>query len=528
VSDTRTYDPLGTGSLKLSEAVEQSARSKHEMPLNGTRLSYVSTVGHLNVSDPDASEGPKARMFYTAYTVEGGSPDRPVTFLYNGGPGSSSIWLHLASFGPNRMDVTAPNYYSDANASGVAPQFGFVDNAESLLATTDVVFVDAIGTGYSQAVEPKTNKDFWAVDEDAAAFRDFVMRYLTVNNRVGKPFYLAGESYGGPRTAILSRLLAERGHMAEGVIFISPILNFSSNCAKDQTVGATLYISCAGFLPTYAAMHAHYYPEFLPAGKSVAQYIGGDVVPYVLKIYGPALRTYLDTRKKYERLTDPDKKAAAKVEYDAADVAMAAIATEFKTKFGVETVRSKGMPYNPRPVRFYEVGGMFADKELGRYDSRIAVPAGSKWSEDGDPSGTLLQESYTNVIGTLLPQLNFAASSPYTLKAIVGPEWGYLHMINGVSAMENPVLKDNTIDTIPDIQAALKLNPKMKMLAVGGFHDMATPFHQTRIDLGRLTNEESKNLSIKNYEGGHMMYLTNSSRIQMKADMEGFYQATAQ
>lgn len=521
VSDSLNYDGSASGSLKKSEAIEQSAQSQHEVTVDGQRLKYVATVGHLNVSDVTLDEEPTARMFYAAYTLSAKDAQRPITFFYNGGPGSSSAWLHMGSFAPRRLDVNAPHYYTEANADGTPPQFQLVDNKESLLATTDLVFVDAIATGFSQAIEPKTNLDFWNTDADAAAFRDFIVRYLSATKRTGAPIYLAGESYGGPRTAILSRLLAERGIAPQGIILISPILNYNSNCSKDTSTSGSKYISCLGFIPTYVAMTAYFQPEIIPAGRTLADFLEQEVVPYARTVYGPDLKKYMDARKKYNSTTGADKTAAG-LELEAATSAMETIRANMLSKYRFEIVRAKGMPYNPKPVRIYEVGGTFVDKELGRYDSRIAVPAGSKWSIEGDPASTLLYASYTSNINELLKtQLNFSASTSYRLKT--EDTWTFSHQINGSPAVTSPPI--NEVDTIPDIQAALKIHPKMKIFAASGYSDMATPFYQTLLDLQRLSADESKNLVIKNYEGGHMMYLTDASRMRLKSDLDAFYRA---
>ncbi len=181
-----------------------------------------------------------------AYTLDGADLNtRPVTFFYNGGPGSASVWLHLGSFGPKRLVTNAP--------STTTPMpFAFVDNTESLLVVSDLVFVDAIGTGFSQAITPNNNRTFWGTDPDAAAFRDFVMRYLTANNRNGSPKFLFGESYGTPRSAILVSLLESAGVTMTGVVLQSSILNYNSNCSIFSVVS----ISCYAYLPSYAAVGA--------------------------------------------------------------------------------------------------------------------------------------------------------------------------------------------------------------------------------------------------------------------------------
>jgi hypothetical protein len=172
-SDPVSYSSAANASLP--NAAELTSVTHHQLTVNGTVLNYTATVGHMSALS--ASQAPQASFFYVAYTLDGAAPaTRPVTFFYNGGPGSATVWLHLGSFGPKRLDTGEPNM------SGTPP-YPLVDNAESMLDLTDLVFVDAVGTGFSEAIAPNNNLSFWGVDADAAVFRDFVMRYATVNNR---------------------------------------------------------------------------------------------------------------------------------------------------------------------------------------------------------------------------------------------------------------------------------------------------------------------------------------------------------
>jgi carboxypeptidase C (cathepsin A) len=514
ISDTVTYNITGKGSLKKTEAVERSAQSKHEIQLRGKRFDYLATAGHLNIVDPNTTDA-TASFFYVAYTKDGaaGAASRPVTFFYNGGPGSSSVWLHLGSYGPRRLDIDALNLYHPlpGNVDGIVPDFSFVDNEETLLDTTDLVFVDAIGTGYSQAVEPRTNLYFWSVDTDAAAFRDFVIRYLDANQRKSSPLYLFGESYGGPRTAVLSRLLTEANYLPAGIVLQSPVLNFNANCNHADPTNLK-NIPCAGFFPSYAAVAAYFEPSLIPVGKSLAEYLEQDVPGYVAGTYTPAWEAYLASRKSH---------ATTKV--------LDGIADTMKTRFGVELKPQKanrpkpvamGTPYNPQPDTVYSTSMMFPFEELSYYDARVKVSSHSRWSKGGDPAITLLNDSYAaNIKDYLSTQLNYAASSVYALHTDARSAWNFTHKINGKDS--TGVLKK--ADTIPDLQGALRGNPNMKILAMSGYHDLATPFYQTKLDLDRLTGKERDNLSVKNYEGGHMIYLTPASRVLARADLKVFY-----
>src|SRR5207237_437217 len=183
----------------------------------------TATAGHLVATEPRTGQA-QASMFYVAYTAEGvDGATRPITFFYNGGPGSASAWLHLGSFGPKRLAANAP-------AIDTAQPFPLVDNEESLLDTTDLVFIDAVGAGLSEAIAPFTNRSFWGVDADAAVFRNFVLRYLAVNGRAGSPTFLFGESYGTTRSAVLANLLEMAGTTVDGVVLQSSVLNYGTNC----------------------------------------------------------------------------------------------------------------------------------------------------------------------------------------------------------------------------------------------------------------------------------------------------------
>ena len=237
-------DPVSYSSAanaSLPSANEITAVTRHQLAVGATTLNYTATVGHMTALAL-ANGTPQASFFYVAYTLDAAAPNtRPVTFFYNGGPGSASVWLHLGSFGPKRIDTGEPNM------SGTPP-FALVDNAETMLDLSDLVFVDAVGAGYSQAIAPNLNRTFWGVDVDAAVFRDFVMRYLTVNNRGASPKFLYGESYGGPRTAVMADLLESAGVRLAGVVLQSPAMDYYSNCGVRSTV-----TSCSGYLPSYGA-----------------------------------------------------------------------------------------------------------------------------------------------------------------------------------------------------------------------------------------------------------------------------------
>ena len=200
----------------LASAIEETQPSKGSVTTStGRKIDYTATPGTLTIRN-DAGEA-TASMFYVAYVADnlGAHEKRPITFLFNGGPGSSSMWLHMGSWGPVRVDTPTPT------APPAAP-FHIGKNPLTLLDDSDLVFVDAIGTGFSEAIAPNTNQTFWGVDQDGGAFRDFVTRYLTVNQRTGSPKYLFGESYGTPRTDVLANLLETAGVKLDGIVLQNP------------------------------------------------------------------------------------------------------------------------------------------------------------------------------------------------------------------------------------------------------------------------------------------------------------------
>ncbi len=231
--DVKVETEVKKGDDKKNETPpEKAVTTSHSVGVGGKSIAYKATAGTLIIRDEKGK--PDASVFYVAYTADGDSAKRPVTFLYNGGPGSSSIWLHMGSFGPVRVVTESPE------ATAPAP-FHVVPNDDSLLDKTDLVFIDAIGTGFSKGLpkgkdengkpdkdDDNPNKRFWGTDQDIDAFGRFMIRYVTVNKRWNSPKFLFGESYGTPRSAGLARYLEEHGVALNGVVLLSSIINYAS------------------------------------------------------------------------------------------------------------------------------------------------------------------------------------------------------------------------------------------------------------------------------------------------------------
>ncbi|HKW80353.1 MAG TPA: peptidase S10 [Casimicrobiaceae bacterium] len=459
----------------LATAAEVAAVTHHQLTVNGTALNYTATAGHLTAHDL-TSGMPEASFFYVAYTLDGANPaTRPVTFFYNGGPGSSTVWLHLGSFGPKRLVTGDP-------ATSAPTPFPLVDNAESLLDVSDLVFVDAVGSGLSEAIAPFANSSFWGVDVDAAVFRDFVMRYDAANNRGASPKFLFGESYGTTRSAVLGNLLESAGVKLNGIVLQSSVLNYNTNCGVIVAL-----VSCAGYVPSYGAIGAWYnldHPNPAPA----------------------ALPAFIDQMR-----------ALTTSQYDPAVDAFLAAGTPPPPSLLAQLVATTGMSLAGWQTRFNMDPGFYQfnlipGTLIGRYDARVSAPMGSFLASEGDPSSTLINASFAQAITSYLNGgLQYTNPSSYVLISDVLNTWIFGH--------DGQLLPD----TIPDLAAAIAQNPKLKVLSVNGYHDLATPFFQTERDLARLS--PNPNIQLRFYSGGHMTYLDDGSRVLEKADLAAFYQS---
>ena len=467
--DTLAYSSLANASL--SSPNENAAVIASHIQLGGQQFNYTATTGHLTATDVRTGKA-SASFFYVAYTVPGADPaKRPVTFFYNGGPGSASTYLHLGSFGPRRLVSTIPS------AAIVAPQL--VDNQETLLAQSDLVFVDAIGTGYSQAIAPNTNQTFWGVDADAAAFRDFVQRYIAVNKREASPKILFGESYGTPRTAVLANLLETAGVPVAALVLQSSIMDYNSNCGVLDP-GA---ISCEGYIPTYAATSA-YYQLGTPLPTDFSAYVQQARI-FAAGDYRSAISAYLASK-----VAPPAGVIAQLVNY----TGLPALTWQQNFDMGPNYYQRNAVP----------------GKLVGRYDARVSAANGSALAADGDPSLTVINSAFVSSIATYLAgELHYSARSGYVSNNDIVDRWNFSH-----DGRQLP-------DTIPDLAAAMTLNPKMKILAVNGYHDLATPFHQTELDLARLG--ANPQIVLKYYASGHMTYLDDTARRAQQTDLINFF-----
>ncbi|QJR10806.1 hypothetical protein DSM104443_01875 [Usitatibacter rugosus] len=451
-TNTTAYSTASAGSVAV--APETTVSSRRQITLAGVPLAYTATVGHLNTAGVQ-----KASMFYAAYTLDGAAAaNRPVTFIYNGGPGNATVWLHLGSFGPKRLATGMP-------ATDLPMPYALVDNAESLLDVTDLVFVDAPVTGYSTAIAPATNGAFLNVTGDAAIFNDFVARYVAVNDRRASPKYLMGESYGGIRAAVMARGLEAAGIRLAGLILVSPILDYTHNCE----VAA---VPCTGQVATIAA--AASWHGIVPA------------VPH------------------------DEMRMFANHDYDPAAAAFIANGTPVPGFVLDRLVATSGIARsewaaNPNRSSSYFRTNLLPGMLVGRYDARVKIPRGNLPALD--PSTYLIDDSFDTRIGEYLASLGYTTPTPYAL-------YGEKTFSLAYAGRSQP-------DVVPDLAAVLDINPRLKVIALAGYHDLATPFMNTERDLARLGARPG--VRVRNYDGGHMIYLDDASRVRLRSDLVQFY-----
>ncbi|MDR3507479.1 MAG: peptidase S10 [Caulobacteraceae bacterium] len=470
---------------------ETASATSHSINVRGSSLNYKATAGTLTIRDDDGK--PTASVFYVAYTqdgAKGGATHRPVTFLYNGGPGSSSIWLHMGSIGPMRMRTASPT------ATGPAP-YTFAPNDDTLLDKTDLVFIDAIGTGYSRPLGKTEGKAFWGVDQDADAFAKAITRYISLNGRGNSPKFLFGESYGTTRSAALAYLLHQRGVDLNGVILLSSWLN---TVVEDPGFD----LNYVEYLPTYAAT-AWYHnklankpadlPAYLAEVRAFAQgpyaealFKGQDISPTEFDAIAQKLSAYTGLSVDYV------KRAKLRVNLD---------------RFRKELLRDQG-------------------RIIGRYDSRFL---GSDEDTAGeapgyDPSDTGIAGAFIAAAGDYITnELKYKTNMEYRPEYYkVGETWDFHHaIINGGGQ------KSNEAAVALDLAQTLRENPHMKVLSLNGWYDLATPFFETEYDLNHMLLDPAArtNLSFAYYPSGHMVYLNPDALKSLRVDVSHFIDTAA-
>lgn len=452
----------------------------HTIVLDGKPLAYTATAGVIQLKT--ASGDPDANVFYTAYTM-GGDAHRPVTFLYNGGPGSSSMWLHIGAFGPRRVVTT------DAKSTPPAP-YAVVDNDGTLLDRSDLVFIDAVGTGYSKLVGHGTGSVFFGVDEDAQAFAQFIKRWVTLNDRWNAPKYLLGESYGTTRSAQLVNVLQNDGMAFTGVILVSSVLDFT-------TFDPSQDLSYIGFFPTEAAT-AWYHHRVPNPPASIVTFLA-DVRHFAAGEYAAAL------------IQGANLPAAQR----------SAIVQKMHAYTGLDPRFIDDANLRVSPGRFEKELLRDERKTVGRLDSRFTGSDSDAAGEapQFDPTDAAVSSAFVASFNNYVRNdLKFQDDDEYkgTNYSVVLRNWNYRRTSHGGTAATN---------VTDDLRQALTKNPNLRLFSANGYYDLATPFFATEYTLAHLGLEPSiqRHISYGFYQSGHMIYINTEARHELRHDLDAFY-----
>jgi carboxypeptidase C (cathepsin A) len=500
--------------------VPEQQSSKGSVTIDGRHIDYDAYAGTIVVhpkdwddvpqnapKDEDKNPRPESSMFYAAYfkTADKGGSDkggsdkgaatRPVTFVFNGGPGSSSVWLHMGAFGPRRV-VTADDSHTPA-----AP-YPLVNNDYSLLDATDLVFIDAPGAGFSRIAGTDREKAFYGVDQDAQAFADFIVQFLSKYGRWNSAKYLFGESYGTTRSAVLIGVLeTDRLIDFNGVIMLSQILNFDASPDGPQAnPGVELPYQLA--LPTYAA--TAWYHHKVPASPPDLGAFLTEVEHFAMNDYALAL-------------------AAGSTLPAAQRDAIAAKLHEY-TGLPVAYILKADLRIN---------GGEFektllddAGLTTGRLDTRFAGPTMDPLSKeaDYDPQSAAISSAYVSVYNDYVrKELKYGQDKEFKPIIEVEKIWNFSHRPpEGTQTLSPPT------NVMPDLAAAMKYNPSLHVMLNGGYFDLATPYYEGIYEMQHLMIPATlqKNIEYAHYRSGHMVYAHNDSLKELHAKVADFIRRT--
>ncbi len=465
---------------KGADKAEKKSETDHSITLGGQKLDYTATAGTLSLKDAEGKT--TADIFYIAYTKKGvtDAASRPLTFSFNGGPGSSSVWMHMGLLGPKRVKLRDDGF-------AVPPPYQLVENEHSLLDETDLVFIDPVGTGYSRASKPDDAKNFFGVNEDARSIGEFIRLYISRNSRWPSPKFLIGESYGTTRAAALSGepLRTHRLNL-NGIMLVSTVLNFQ-----------TIWGGEGNDLPNIL---------YLPSFTATAWY-HKKLQPELLK------------KPLVEVLAEAE--AFASGEYNRALLSGAGLPAAERAKVVKQMARLTGLSEafvdasNLRVPLFRFNAELLRDKRLvtGRFDSRYTNYVRDPVSEmaEGDPSADAVFSAFASTFNHYVRNdLKFEDDRPYHILASVG-KWNWD--------------ADNRFADLSDVLAeTMTANPFLKVHVSNGYFDMATPYFASRYTFNHLKvhPELLKNITQDDYSAGHMMYLNLPDLKKQKEDLLRF------
>ena len=454
---------------------------------NGETVNYRAIAAETCIRDEKST--PIASFFSISYlkTDTPSNGDRPVTFIFNGGPGSSAQWLHMGAFGPKRVLVP-----SEASQAG-APPYPIVDNPISILDVSDIVFIDPIGTGFSRPLGTKEVKDFCGLLEDARSIADFIQTWITDNQRWNSPKYLAGESYGTVRACLLAEILSQRYIALNGIVLIAAVLDYQNSRPRAGDGGILSY---ASFLPTYAAT-AWYHGKIKREGRTLESLLD-EVRTFARTVYATALIANKHRLDSTERATLVSRIAAytgLKERY--IDQSNLRIPVD---RFFKELLRDDGLV-------------------IGRLDGRYTgvEPESANESAESDPTFDAIGSAFTSAIHVQLSELGVRMERPYLPLASIIDSWKWL-------LQEKAPNGGGYINVVPYLGRAMRHNQDLRVLVVSGYYDFATPFFGAENALSEdgLVHER---IAYAYYEVGHMIFLHEPSRVRFLSDVRQFIRA---
>lgn len=462
--------------------VETTSKTKHSIQINGKTLAYTATAGTLVLKKDDK---PWASMFYVAYTRDDvqDAAKRPITFAFNGGPGSSSVWLHMGALGPKRVDM-------GPDGGQPKPPYRLVDNEDTALEFTDLVFIDPVTTGFSRAASGEKDTQFHGFDGDLESVAEFIRLYLTRFERWGSPKFLAGESYGTTRAAALSEsLLDNDGIYLNGITLISTVLNFETiSFAPGNDLPYAL------FLPSFTA--AAWYHKKLPKD------LQGDLEKAVGESRRFAGNEYSVALMKGDKLTAPERTN---------------VVHELARLTGLSEQYIEESNLRVSEARFTKELLRDQRKTVGRYDSRLEGEdidaAGDK--PDYDPSYASVQGIFTAMFNDYIRvELKYNSDMPYQVLTGKVQPWNYDHFQN------------RYVNVAEMLRQAITQNPSLKVMIANGYYDLATPFFATEYTVNHIGLEPglSSHISLTYCDAGHMLYTKKSCLDGLHGAMADFYQ----